>query len=598
MKKIALFSLFLAFLLLGTTSGFSQSEAEKEAQIVKLIISFEQKRFSKPAEAKKEIEEAIAIAKTASKKNNLVSTKILLGEYYYDNSNYNKALTELTEAEELADKINDISGLAKCQYNLGFLYYNQKNTKQALFHFEEAINFAQQSKDKLLLAKAYNAISFTYINLEELEKANTNSINALILFRELKQRNRMAQSYLNLARVNNQKNEFTAAIEYLDSAIAIFEEGKNMAELNNAKLTKAEIFFRKKDYRKAIEEAKKVEENPNVMLEQKLYALNLLYQINKSMNKTSASLDYLEESKGIQDSLFQLERDKMSQSVFTEVEAKNRLETLEKESKIKELQLEQSKYVTWALIGLSLLFLLVALVSFLFYRQNKMKSEREKIKLEQESIQLEQKLLRTQMNPHFIANSLAAIQGHIYKQDKEKSVTYLSKFAKLMRFILESSREKEVLLEKEIISLGNYLDLQKLLLEEKLNYDIIISEDLNLDEYKIPPMLIQPFVENAIVHGIELKSEPGKVSLTFEKKNENLKVIIEDDGLGRKKVNEMYEKRNSSHMSFSTNITNERIEKMNTESKGNISSVTQDVVVNGKVCGTRVVLVLPLKSVF
>ncbi|MGB1040931.1 MAG: histidine kinase, partial [Flavobacteriales bacterium] len=183
-------------------------------------------------------------------------------------------------------------------------------------------------------------------------------------------------------------------------------------------------------------------------------------------------------------------------------------------------------------------------------------------------------------------------------QDKEKSVTYLSKFAKLMRFILESSREKEVLLEKEIISLTNYLDLQKLLLEEKLNYKISVTEGFNTDEYKIPPMLIQPFVENAIVHGIELKNEPGNVKLIFEKAGENLKVIIEDDGLGRKKVNEIYKKRQSSHLSFSTNITNERIEKINTESRENISSTTKDIMKNGKVAGTIVELIVPLKSVF
>ena len=366
MKRIFLFNLFLAFLFLGMSSGYSQSEEKKESEIVKLIISFEQKRFSKPDEAKKEIEQAIAIAETAIKKNNLVSTKILLGEYYYDNNNFNKALSVLTEAEVLAKEINDISGLAKCQYNLGFLYYNQGKTENALIHFKEAIEYAQQTKDKFLLAKAYNAISLTYIALNHLDKANTNSVSGLILFRELKQTNRMAQSYLILSRINNKKDEFAEAIEYLDSAIVIFDETRNMPEMNNAKLAKVEIFFRKKDYKKAIIEAKKVEESPDVMLEQKLYALNLLYQINKSMNKTSASLDYLEESKGIQDSLFQLERDKMSQSVFSEVEAKNRLETLEKESEISRLQLEQSKYLTWALIGLSVLLLLVTLISFMF----------------------------------------------------------------------------------------------------------------------------------------------------------------------------------------------------------------------------------------
>ena len=142
------------------------------------------------------------------------------------------------------------------------------------------------------------------------------------------------------------------------------------------------------------------------------------------------------------------------------------------------------------------------------------------------------------------------------------------------------------------------MDLQKLLLEEKLTYTIDIEDGFNIDEYRIPPMLIQPFVENAIIHGIELKPDPGTVTLDFKKKKDLLKVIIKDDGLGREKVNEIYKKRNSSHLSFSTNITNERIEKINTESTESISSVTQDIVENGEVVGTIVELIIPLKSVY
>ena len=597
LKKISLFLLVICFNL----SSFSQTESQKESQIQLLIISFQQNRYSEPNKAKLDIEKAVEIAKTSKKKNYLVSTKVLLGQFYDDNNSKKKALTEYTEALKIAKEIKDVSGIASSEYNIGYWYHTQSGDsqkKEALLHFEKAVEYAKKAKDKNLLAKSYNLVALSYYDLDELENSNENAISALILFRELKNRRRMAQSYIILARVNNKKDQFKEAIQYLDSAIVIHEETNNNLEINNSLLTKAEIYFRKKEYKKAIKIAKQVEENPDVMAEQKIYALELLYLINKSMNRTSTSLDYLEETKSIQDSIFQLERDKLSESVQSEMDAKIKYENLEKEAKISELQLKQNRYLNWALIGISVLLLLIALISFLFYRQNKMKSEKEKIKLEQESIQLEQKLLRTQMNPHFIANSLAAIQGNIYKQDKEKSVTYLSKFAKLMRFILESSREKEVLLEKEIISLTNYLDLQKLLLEEKLTYQINVSEELNVDEYKIPPMLIQPFVENAIVHGVELKSEPGNVSLSFEKDGDNLKVIIEDDGLGREKVNAIYKKRKSSHLSFSTNITNERIDKMNTETKGNISSVTEDVINNGEVCGTKVSLILPLKSVY
>ncbi|MDA9261932.1 histidine kinase [Flavobacteriales bacterium] len=591
----------MAFLLSMLNPVFGQSDAQKESEIVNLIISFQNLRFSDKTKAETDIKKAISIAETTEKKNNLVSTKILLGELYDDYNNPNKALTQYTEAKKIANNINDIAGLASCEYNLGYLFYKQgseEKKKLALTHFKSSIQYSKEIDDENLLAKSYNSASFIYYDLDEIEKAQENSMSALILFRKLKKRNRMAQSYLTLARVNNKKEKFNEALEYLDSAIGIYETANSKPDINNALLVKSEIYYQKKNYKKAIEIAKIVDESPSVMADQKLYALNLLYQINKSMNKTSASLDYLEETKGMQDSLFQLERNRMMESVESVVNQKDKLEVLEKEAEISELQLKQSKYWTWVLIALSIVFLLIALSSFLFYRQNKLKSEREKLKLEQESIQLEQTLLRTQMNPHFIANSLAAIQGNIYKQDKEKSVTYLSKFAKLMRFILESSREKEVLLEKEIISLRNYMDLQKLLLEEKLTYTIDVEKGFHTDEYKIPPMLIQPFVENAIVHGIELKNTPGNVTLNFTKEKELLKVTIKDDGLGREKVNEIYKKRNSSHMSFSTNITNERIEKINTEAKENITSVTQDVLENGEVVGTIVELIIPLKSVY
>lgn len=600
-KKITHISFLIVLFLSLINPIYGQTDAQKEAEIVNLIISFQNSRFSDKTKAENEITKAIEIAKTTEQQNNLVSTKILLGELYDDYNSPNKALTQYTEAKKIAQKINDVSGLASCEYNLGYLFYKQgseEKKKLALSHFQNSIKYSKQINDENLLAKSYNSASFIYYDLDEIDKAQDNSMSALILFRKLKKKNRMAQSYLTLARVSNKKENFNEALEYLDSAIVIYEYAKSKPDINNALLVKSEIFYQKKNYKKAIEIAKAVDESPNVMADQKLYALNLLYQINKSLNKTSASLDYLEETKGMQDSLFQLERNKMMESVESVVSQKDKLEVLEKEAEIKDLQLQQSTYWKWALVAMSILFLLIALISFLFYRQNKLKSEREKLRLEQESIQLEQTLLRTQMNPHFIANSLAAIQGNIYKQDKEKSVTYLSKFAKLMRFILESSREKEVLLEKEIISLRNYLDLQKLLLEENLTYTINVQKGFNTDEYKIPPMLIQPFVENAIVHGIELKSSPGEVILEFIKEKDLLKVSIQDDGLGREKVNEIYKKRNSSHMSFSTNITNERIEKINTESKENITSITQDIIENGEVVGTIVELIIPLKSVY
>ncbi|MGB1041297.1 MAG: sensor histidine kinase, partial [Flavobacteriales bacterium] len=433
--------------------------------------------------------------------------------------------------------------------------------------------------------------SFAYYDLDELELANQNSLNALILFRELNNKTRMAQSYLTLARVNNKKNEFKIAIEYLDSAISIFDKSGNKAVINNALLTKSEIYFRKKDYKKAIKIAKKVESDPSVMADQKVNALELLYLINKAMNNPNASLDYLEETKNIQDSLSQLERDKYMQSVDSEIDAKNKLKSLEKENEINDLELKQSRYLTWALIGLSILLLLIAIISFMYYRQNKLKSEREKIKLEQESIQLEQKLLRTQMNPHFIFNSLNSVNSFIAKKDEKSANKYLAEFSKLMREVLECSQEDFIPLSKEIELLKRYLKLEHFRFNSDFDYAFEVDERIVLDNYQIPPMLLQPFVENAIWHGLRYKEDKGILNVKFEQEPDFLRIVITDDGIGR--THSIESKTSNQKKMKSTGIKNveNRLEIIKSVFKKELSIDIQDLDKTNK-SGTKVELKL------
>jgi tetratricopeptide (TPR) repeat protein len=593
--------ILVLFFIAITTWSFSQNNIEKKQQIVNKIIAFQQNRFTKPKKAKEHILEAIKISQEIESKPDLLTSTILLGEFYDDNNNFNASFEQYQSAIKIANEINDKEGLSLAKYDLGILFYKQNSKekrKKALAYLNESIDLSKETQDDFLRAKALNFSSFINYDFNNLSKAESNSLEALNLFRKTKKRNRIPQCYITLSRVYNKKDQFDKAIIYLDSAISIYQKINNRLELNNAYLVKSEIKLRQKKYNEALKLAQAVNDDPKVMTEQKIYALQLLYETNKAMNNHKKSLDYLEETKFISDSLYKIDRDKMMESVRSEIDAKNQLESLEKENEINELNNKKNQYWILVLISISAVLMLVAIVTFLIYRQNKMRAERERIKLEQESLQLEQKLLRTQMNPHFIANALAAIQGNIYKQDKEKSVTYLSKFAKLMRFILESSRQKEISLQKEITSLKNYLDLQKLLLEEKLNYEIKIDPELNQDEILIPPMLIQPFVENAIKHGIELKPNNGNVSLNFNQlDNQSLQVTIEDDGLGRDVVDAIYKERKNKHLSFSTNITKERIANLNTEQYA-FSQKIEDIIKDNKVSGTRVILEIPIKNIF
>lgn len=599
MSKLS--KIFILFFITLASAGWSQDNLTQKQEIVNKIISFQQNRFTNPKEAKKSLQEAIRVANKIDSKQDLLTCTILLGEFYDDNNNFNSSFEQYQDAIKLANKINDKEGLSLAKYDLGILFYKQNSKekrKKALSFLKESINISKETKDDFLRAKALNFSSFINYDFNNLSMAERNSLEALKLFRKTKKDNRFPQCYITLSRVYNKKDKFNKAVKYLDSAIFVYLKTNNKLELNNAYLVKSEINLRQKKYIDALSLAQKVNDDPKVMTEQKIYALQLLYEINKAMNNHKKSLDYLEENKFISDSLYKIDRDKMMESVRSEIEAKNRLESLEKENEINELNIKKNQYWILVLISISAVLFLIAIITFLIYRQSKMRAERERIKIEQTSIQLEQKLLRTQMNPHFIANALAAIQGNIYKQDKEKSVSYLSKFAKLMRFILESSREKEILLQKEITSLKNYLELQKLLLEEKLNYKIDIDDELNLDEILIPPMLIQPFVENAIKHGVELKSDNGNVSLSFKQiSNKLLYVKIEDDGLGRDVVAEIYKERKSKHLSFSTNITKERIAYLNNE-QSVFSQKIEDILKDNQIAGTRVILEIPYKNIF
>lgn len=594
--------LIIIFFLVKGATLYSQNSSDSEKQIVNLRISFQQNRFTNKDKAKDDIEKAIGIAELLNDKSSLLTCKILLGEFYDDNNNFKKAYQQYTESVDLAVKLNDYSGLAKVKYNLGFLFYKESsktNQNRALVYFEESIKLAETTNDELLKAKALNLMAVIYYDINKLDDAEITAKKALLIFNQINKKDKIPQCYIILARINNKQEDYKTAIDYITNAIDLYSKSNNFKEINNALLVKSEVYLKQKDYPKALKIAEEINTNPTVLTDQKIYALQLLYEINKSMNNHKKSLDYLEENKFISDSIFKLERGKMEESVRAEIEAKNQLKTLEKENEINGLKIKQSNYLIMSLVAVLVLLLMVAIIMYLVFRQNKLKAEREKIRLEQQSIQMEQKLLRTQMNPHFIANALAAIQGNIYTQDKEKSVTYLSKFAKLMRFILESSRQKEILLSNEILSLKNYLDLQKLLLEEKLSYTINVAKGTNTDELLIPPMLIQPYVENAIKHGIELKKGNGNVTVNFSlKDNDILQVEVIDDGLGVEEVSKIYANRKSTHLSYSTNITQERINNLGVQNQSSIKITTENVLIQNKICGTKVELLLPIKKMF
>jgi ligand-binding sensor domain-containing protein/two-component sensor histidine kinase len=196
--------------------------------------------------------------------------------------------------------------------------------------------------------------------------------------------------------------------------------------------------------------------------------------------------------------------------------------------------------------------------------KEKNRIEKEKLEMEKNIMELEQEAARLQMNPHFIFNSLNSIQGFISANDAFQAKRYLAKFARLMRLILENAREKFIPLQNEIEMLENYLELERLSKNNKFEFKISVREDIEPEMIEIPPMMIQPFVENAIIHGIKNKEGQGKIDISFSLHNSILACEVIDDGVGRAKAMEIKARTNANHKSTGMLVTKKRLEQLET----------------------------------
>lgn len=221
--------------------------------------------------------------------------------------------------------------------------------------------------------------------------------------------------------------------------------------------------------------------------------------------------------------------------------------------------------------------------------KRKSKAKQEKISMEKNLVVLEQKALRLQMNPHFIFHTLNSIQALIASKEEGIAREYLSKFSRLMRQILENSRQNEITLEAEIETLENYLAIEQFVNENGFDFQFDIPEDIEKEFIKIPPMIIQPFVENAIIHGMShLENGKGLIKIAFKDLGDILECQIEDNGVGRKKSSEIKETSNSLHKSTALEVTRERLQFLSSE-KSSIE-ITDLEDKSGRSLGTKVIL--------
>ncbi|MCB9245227.1 MAG: histidine kinase [Flavobacteriales bacterium] len=245
---------------------------------------------------------------------------------------------------------------------------------------------------------------------------------------------------------------------------------------------------------------------------------------------------------------------------------------------------------TWWFFGILGLVLVGAVIGLVTIR-TKAVSRAYKHRL----LELEMRALRSQMNPHFIFNSLNSIQYYVLKNEPRQAYNYLTKFSSLMRMILQNSRRRFISLHAEIDWLRTYLDLEKLRMENEMVYTIEMDDRLDAEQIFVPSMLLQPYVENAIIHGLLPKEGERLLNIRFQREHDRIRCTISDNGIGRVRSRELNAQRSRKHKSQGLELTGERLEMLSTKGKPKGQCIIRDLYgSDGKATGTEVELILPI----
>jgi len=633
--------LILWFLLLLSTTAYGQKledllkdlPAQKEdtlkVRLLNKIIyaSF----FNDPSKAIKYVDTMMLLSRKLNYQKGIGDAYQYRAEYHSTRSDWPQMKWNLAKADSIQTIIGDLRGQISSR-GLSARYYKETgNYEAAMKEYQTILGNYQKIGEKRGMAVTLSSMGQLFATMKRYTEAETYFLKSLALRTEIKDERGVSQMNLNLGAINNDMHRYDKALNYFQRCLETQKTLKDDGILATCRINMGNSYSGKKQYGKAIaifdqSYANYSRMGDTVMMAYSLFCKSAAYG-NKGEYQTALAVlqkgyDFIKDEPDLtamkgdfQENFYEVYKklgmDKEALEAFeqanefrsdifsTEVagtisDLKEKYETAQKEqenktlkatSAIQQLAIDRKQNLIYAMV----IFVVVLLAAvFLIFRQ------KNTIARQQQHL-LKQRLLVSQMNPHFIFNSLTAIQNYIYKQDRLNAGLYLSRFSGLMRMILEFSREDKISLQSETDLLKNYLDLQQIRFESRFVYELTVSEDLDMYRTFIPPMLSQPFIENALEHGLAHKTEKGHLFVRFLKRGEHLVIEIEDDGVGLEKARELRETLLPGHRSLATTITHERIGGLN---KKHGSQIRLDVADTrneaGEVSGVLVTFTLPL----
>ena len=533
-----------------------------------------------------------------------IATRIKLANAYFSQKDYK-------ESEDLyrnlsKEKLNNYQNIQAFE-GLGDVLFANKKFEKAIVNYKKALQLAQDNLVTPKITDLNSKIADVFAAQGKIDKAESQFQNSLNLaekenpVRALREEEKVADFY-------NSNKRFDDEIKLRKKSL--LKATKNEATLkfknSNDSITSQKINYKignayvlKEEYKNAIpflEKSKKdANKNNDIVVEKD--ATRKMSEVFVNLGDEEEALKNYKEYVALVDSLY-IRKEKEIQQVKlfskTIADNQNRIASLEKDKeltqskislayvdqKLSEESNRKQRILIYALFGGVILLILLA---YFMYRTNKQQ------KLANNLLAL--KSMRSQMNPHFIFNALNSVNSFIAVNDERNANRYLSEFSVLMRSVLENSDEDFIPLTKEIELLELYVKLEHNRFKDKFDYRINVDKNINLEQFSIPPMLLQPYIENAIWHGLRYKKEKGNLEISINlKEAETVSIVIIDDGIGREKSESLKTKNQLKQKSKGMSTIKNRIAILNDMYKERVSVNVTNVLETGE--GTKVELLL------
>jgi tetratricopeptide (TPR) repeat protein len=545
---------------------------------------------------------------TADIKNSAAALSYIANSYE-GTSFYAKSIENNLAALKLYESISNANGIGLCYGNIGVNYYYLHQYHQAIENYTKALVIDKKSDDKFKIGSDLDNIAMVYMDEGNYDSADVYNQAGIKMFEEVNHQPGLGRIYSNRGNLLMKMYDAKSAEEYYRKSLAINERlginnglssdygfiGEIYLDLAKDIAPKYKIAaFMKKDKHTLLDSAEYYVAKALALAKQEgdislLMDHNLMFsEIEERLGHYQSSLASHKNYTLYKDSIFNDDNKKKIAAMETD-----RLT----EVKDQQIALQASEARRQALLKNVVLFSGIALVVLIFLFIL-LYNRRRKVKFDNEVMEVEMKALRAQMNPHFISNALHSINKYVMDNDKKNASAYLSKFASLMRLILENSREQEVPLEQDLHALELYMQLELLRFNNSFTYHIQIDPLIDAENTLIPPMLLQPFAENAILHGLHNK-ENGVIKIQVNKVNEMICCVVEDNGNGSTAGPSTASAGNKQHKSMGKKIISERLHIINRLKKAKASvNILQMKDAGDKPGGIRVELLLPLELAF